>query len=365
MIMSDRMYIDFHVIQTVPPSCVNRDDTGSPKSCTYGGVRRNRVSSQSWKKAMRDFFHDSFDSKDLGIRTLRAIDLISEEIVRQDPSMNNDAAKDKAKSVLEAAGISIKAKKGKKKDEEENLQTGALMFISPKQVEGLAKIALSGNIDKKQVKAALEGHNCADIALFGRMLADDPSLNVDAASQVAHAISTHRVETEYDFYTAVDDLQNDDNAGAGMMGTVEFNSSTLYRYSTVAIHDLRKNMMDSDEAVRRTVVEYAKAFLLSMPTGKQNTFANRGVPDFAYICVRNDQPVNLAAAFETPVKPSDSEGYARRSAEKLAEYKEFACSTFVPEPIAEWQIGMEIEKMGTHGNLNDVLAQISSLISSE
>ena len=305
-----------------------------------------------------------FRRKGIGIRTLRAIDLIADEIVRIDPSVSAEDAKAKARAVLEAGGINIKSKKGKK-DEEENPQTGALMFVSPKQIEALAKIALSGKAEKKEVKAALGDNNCADIALFGRMLADDPSLNVDASSQVAHAISTHKVDTEYDFYTAVDDLQSEDNAGAGMMGTVEFNSSTLYRYSTVAVHDLRKNLMDSQEATRKAVVEFAKAFVLSMPTGKQNTFANRVVPDFVYICVRNDQPVNFAAAFEKPVRPSDSEGYVDRSVRRLAEYKSAVCSSFVSEPIKEWQVGMNVEGMGKHGNLEDILAIISETVSQE
>lgn len=123
-----------------------------------------------------------------------------------------------------------------------------------------------------------------DMALFGRMVADDPSLNYDAAAQVAHSISTHAVQNEYDYFTAVDDCQAEDNAGAGHLGTVEYNSSTLYRYATVNVMELAGQL--GAEQAAETVRAFGEAFLFSMPTGKQNSFANRTLPDAVYVTIR-------------------------------------------------------------------------------
>src|SRR5699024_7961769 len=116
-------------------------------------------------------------------------------------------------------------------------KTGALFFIGEGQAKALAAISTDNDYDKKEIQAILNNNPAIDIALFGRMVADDPSLNEDASSQVAHAISTHAVETEYDYFTATDDNTKTGHAGAGMIGTVEYNSSTLYRYANVAVHE--------------------------------------------------------------------------------------------------------------------------------
>lgn len=129
------------------------------------------------------------------------------------------------------------------------------------------------------------------------MVASDPSLNYDAAAQVAHSISTHAVQNEYDYFTAVDDCAPEDNAGAGHLGTVEYNSSTLYRYATVNTAELAEQL--GAKEVPGVVRAFADAFIRSMPTGKQNTFANRTLPDAVYVTIRGDQPVNLCGAFES------------------------------------------------------------------
>ena len=146
------------------------------------------------------------------------------------------------------------------------------------------------------MQEALKNYPSVDLALFGRMVADEPSLNYDAAAQVAHAISTHAVHNEYDYFTAVDDCTSEDNSGGRThLGTVEYNSSTLYRYATVNAAELVRYLgEDTPKAVRN----FAEAFITSMPTGKQNTFANRTRPDAVYVTVRRDQPVNMAGAFE-------------------------------------------------------------------
>jgi len=321
--MSNRLYVDFHIIQTVPPSCVNRDDTNSPKTAIYGGVRRARVSSQAWKKATRDMF------KTRGIRTKNIHEIVAEKIISQDSSISPEEAKKKAEKIISVAGITL-SKDG------ETLKTGALFFISPKQAEELATLAIRNNYDKKSAQAALNANPTIDIALFGRMVADDPMLNIDACCQVAHAISTHKTETEFDFFTAIDDCSPGDNAGAGMMGAVEFNSATLYRYATIAAHDL-KTQLGSAEAAADAVQQFARAFITSMPTGKQNTFANRTLPDYVLVTIRIDQPVNLVGAFENPVKGIN--GYVEASIERLNTYAKTVYDNYSGEPKKSLVIG--------------------------
>lgn len=315
------LYVDVHVLQTVPPSCVNRDDTGSPKTAVYGGVTRARVSSQSWKHAMRLMFKDIFTDEQVGVRTKKIVDLIVNELDKLGYEGNKEK---EALKALENAGIKVK---------KDNL-ADALFFMSPKQAEALAKLVVENVSDKAEYKAAIKEFPSVDIALFGRMVASDPSINYDASAQVSHSISTHEVHNEYDYFTAVDDLSAEDNAGAGHLGTVEFNSSTLYRYATVNVRELSESLgVDTPKAVEG----FVKAFLLSMPTGKQNTFANRTVPDFAYITIREDQPVNLAGAFEAPVR-ADKNGYVQKSIKALTDYANKTYKTFVDAPKKAYYI---------------------------
>jgi CRISPR-associated protein Cas7/Cse4/CasC subtype I-E len=156
--------------------------------------------------------------------------------------------------------------------------------MSTAQARELAKLVVENpKPGVKESQLALRLNPGIDIALFGRMVADDPTLNTDACAQVAHSISTHKVSNEYDYFTAVDDFSSEDSAGAGHIGTVEFNSSTLYRYATVAVHELYKQLAgDTADAV----CEFVRAFICSMPTGKQNTFANRTLPDAVLVALR-------------------------------------------------------------------------------
>lgn len=322
--MNKRLYVDIHVLQNVPPSCVNRDDTGSPKTAIYGGTTRARVSSQAWKRAVRKLFMERMAETEVGIRTKYVYDLLVEEIRLLAPDANADTL---AKSALEAAKVSVKAKK-----DGDPVVTDALFFISPAQLKALAKLAVEGCKDKKAFQTALNDAPALDVALFGRMVASNPELNTDASCQVAHAISTHTVHNEYDYFTAVDDRASEDNAGAAHLDTVEFNSSTLYRYATVCVSDLAK-MLQSDAA--QAVCEFVDAFVSSMPTGKQNTFANRTLPDFVYVTLREDQPVNLVGAFEKPVV-AGSEGYMQRSADALVAYANKVYAAFADAPEAAW-----------------------------
>lgn len=362
------MFVDIHVIQTVPPSCVNRDDTGSPKTAMYGGAKRSRVSSQSWKKAMRDYFGEMFDESEIGVRTTDIVELVAERICKIDPSIQKKDAIDKADKVINEAGVKTIQKKKDKDDEDEKStpKAEALFFISTKQADNMAELAIRGGYKKKEAQEALNKGHGVDIALFGRMVASDPSLSSDAASQVAHSISTHKVNNEYDYFTAMDDRSPEDNAGAGMIGTVEFNSSTMYRYATVAVHDLYRNLENSKSATAKAISEFVRAFSLSMPTGKQNTFANRTVPDAVFISVRNDQPVNLVAAFESPVySDRNVGGYVAGSIARLVREEKAACSTFVSPPKKTWQIGNGMEDLGPSANVDTVMKEIEGFINGE
>ena len=328
----NHLYIDLHVLQTVPPSCVNRDDTGSPKTAIYGGVRRARVSSQAWKRAVRLVFREMYAPEDLGFRTKRIVRMVQKQISVLAP--NSDSEK-LAVDVLKSAGLSLNEKDLDK-------GTEALFFMSTAQAKALAEIAVNEPEkmkDKEYCKAALKDTASVDLALFGRMVASDPSLNYDAAAQVAHAISTHGVQNEFDYFTAVDDLSPEDNAGAGHLGTVEYNSATLYRYATINVTELAASLKEATPAAVRNFIE---AFTCSMPTGKQNTFANRTLPDVVYISLRRDQPVNMVGAFEQPVQPGKTGGYVEESCRKLDDYARKVYANYTDAPEMAWTVGYEV-----------------------
>ena len=341
-----RLYVDFHVLQTVPPSCVNRDDTGSPKTSVYGGSVRARVSSQAWKHAMRVMFTEEMsDAVETGYRTKKGTDLVAKQIKALAP--DKDALK-LAQKVIADAGI--------KSDDK---GTKALFFMSTAQAKALAELAVEGCKDKKQYKEALKAVPSADMALFGRMVADDPSLNYDAAAQVAHSISTHTVQNEFDYFTAVDDCAPEDNAGAGHLGTVEYNSATLYRYATVNVLELVRTL--GAEQAAQTVRAFGEAFIRSMPTGKQNSFANRTLPDAVYITLRQDQPVNLCGAFEKPVRKSE-EGYAEPSKMALKQYAKELYNTFAEAPEQSFTVGTGLEELAQPMPLNTMLAALEKAV---
>lgn len=332
-----RTFIDLHVLQTVPPSCINRDDTGSPKTATFGGVTRARVSSQAWKKATRDEFKQHLDTTELSERTIRVVERIAARMREQDPSIEEEQATEAATEVLKATGIKVKIEKKKGNDDEEPAETrhtGYLVFLSRAQIDALARLGVETvqgeKLSKAKAKQAFSDDNAIAVALFGRMIADAPDLNVDAACQVGHAISVHAASSEFDYFTAVDDNAPEDNAGAGMIGTVEFVSSTLYRYATIDAERLVENLGSKDAAIK-AVEAFVRAFLVSMPTGKQNTFANRTRPGVVLLEVREDQPVNLAAAFEDPVRTDG--GILPLAAKQLAEHAICEDEKFSSAPV--------------------------------
>ncbi|MEV7424562.1 type I-E CRISPR-associated protein Cas7/Cse4/CasC [Streptomyces sp. NPDC091212] len=342
-----RTILDIHILQTVPPSNLNRDDTGTPKSAVYGGVRRARVSSQAWKRATRKAFSDLLDDSELGVRTKKVAEVLAGRITALDPSTSLAASVELAAETMRmATGSTIAVPKRKAKDNEDGENDAApesayLMFLSGRQINSLAELAIEGGKggdlkalkeffkareNKARARQLVDTEHSVDIALFGRMVADSTDLNVDAAAQVAHALSVHTVEVESDYFTAVDDKNTDAEMGAGMIGSVDFNSSTLYRYAAVDVDKLQENLgtgLRGDQPVeptRRAVAAFVEGFITSLPTGKINTFGNHTLPAAVIVKLRSRRPISFVAAFEKPVPLGTEGGYLRQSCEQLAQY---------------------------------------------
>jgi CRISPR system Cascade subunit CasC len=326
------LFIEFHLIQNFAPSNLNRDDTGAPKDAIFGGQRRARVSSQCFKRAIR------LKSAELGeipsefgsVRTQKLKELLAERLA----VLNRADAGARIETALAAAGLKVK----------EDGKTEYLLFLGQGEIQRLAELidrhwdalgaAPAGDAKKtkkeakasappevvKEAKALLDGQKAVDVAMFGRMLADLPGVNQYAACQVAHAISTHRVEREFDYFTAVDDKGDIDETGAGMIGQVEFNSATFYRYAVIDPRKLVGNLRGDNELALKGIGAFTQAMARAIPTGKQNTFAAHNPPSFIGVVLRHASPFNLANAFEKPVWPRQDRELTTLSVEKLAEH---------------------------------------------
>lgn len=324
------IFLEFHLIQNFAPSNLNRDDTGAPKDAIFGGQRRARVSSQCFKRSIRSTSaaQELVPPGNRSIRTKKLKALLLERLVNRDA----EQAEAKIEVALSAAGLKLK----------DDGKTEYLLFLGEGEITAFAELIeqywdeLPVGGDKKgkkdakaglppeivkRAKTLLDGGKAVDVALFGRMLADLPSANQYAACQVAHAISTHRVEREFDYFTAVDDKGDEDETGAGMIGQVEFNSATFYRYAVLDVQKLLANLQGDSGLTLSAVEAFTRAVALAIPTGKQNTFAAHNPPEFIGLCVRHAMPLNLANAFEKPVFPRSDKALTAQSVEKLAEYE--------------------------------------------
>jgi CRISPR system Cascade subunit CasC len=324
------MFIELHVIQNFAPSNLNRDDTGNPKDAEFGGVRRARVSSQCFKRAIRQapIFAKTTEMEP-GARTRRAVALLRE------PLLEAGKEEDEVNAVLEYFVPSYLGKlEGKLADD---IRTRVMVFISFEEIQTIADALLEKwdemlQEDSKVRRALIRGltsqykdvTSAPDIALFGRMLAQKPVLNIDAACQVAHAISTHRVTMEMDFWTAVDDLKaldEDADAGAGGMGFTGFDSACFYRYVRLDWDQLLKNLGGDVDLARDTVEAFLRAVVEAVPSGKQNTFAAHNPPSFMLAAVRDGGFAwSLANAFERPVRPARDGGLVAPSVQALDAY---------------------------------------------
>jgi CRISPR system Cascade subunit CasC len=324
--------LELHVIHNVAPANLNRDDTGAPKEAFFGGCRRARVSSQSWKRAIRRSFAPSFGKHELAWRTRRLVERTAETLAQR--GRDPEQAGLVATKALRAAGAKVDEKTG---------QSAVLWLVAKGAVENLAKIcedhwdklavdrvpAETERAIRNLVATNVVGVPAVDIALFGRMLTDVPEGGtVEAAVQVAHAISTHAVDSEFDYFTAVDDLMPEDESGAGMLGTVEFNSACFYRYATLDTTQLVGNLVGNEELARRAASAFATSFVTVMPTGKQNTFAAHNPVSATVAITRLTGSWNLANAFVEPVRPGHSGNLVRLSCEALARYWDEVCQVY-------------------------------------
>lgn len=330
-----RLFVDISIIQSLPPSNVNRDDSGSPKTAELGGVKRARMSSQSQKRHARMHFAAHLPKDERSTRTNRVQQLLTDRLVER-----HQIAEDEALRLATAATESFGIKRSASNAE----RIAYLLFAGYRQFDNMTdRIAddldTLGQAEGKDLVKAMESlklveclgnGNPAEVALFGRMVADNTDLNIDGAVQVAHAVSTHRVHNKFDYFTAVDD-ENRDSSGAGMVGNIEFNSATYYRYATLAIHQLHHNLGDP-ELTAQTAAGFVRGFTLALPTGHQNSFAHHTRPHAVVLAFRSDQPVNLVNAFEDPVPAHHDTGFAARSVIKLAEELATATATWGQSP---------------------------------
>jgi CRISPR system Cascade subunit CasC len=350
------MFVELHMIQNFSPSNLNRDDTNNPKDCEFGGVRRARISSQCIKRAIRNspVFADTTGVGG-GTRTRWLARLLGERLV--------SAGKSKAEvdTILPAFVQEYAGKLDK-----EGAHTAVLLYLSSRELDDLSQTVLDNwsklssektregtakDLAKALVKKSRGVTSAPDIALFGRMLAEHPELNLEAACQVAHAISTHRVTMDMDFFTAVDDLQESEETGAGMMGFVGFDSACFYRYARIDWRQLVQTLSGDKGLALRTVEGFLRAALAAVPSGKQNTFAAHNPPSLSLAVVRRDgMGWSLANAFERPVRPDREGGVVAPSVAALDQYWGRMCdvygtSTLVTTAALALQADLPLERL--------------------
>ncbi|WP_149180218.1 type I-E CRISPR-associated protein Cas7/Cse4/CasC [Streptomyces sp. TRM49041] len=317
------LFLDLHAIQAIPAANLNRDDLGSPKTVRYGNTQRIRVSSQSWKRVIRTGVEC-----ELGETAART---------RLVPLKVKQALADSGwpEDLAAFAGVQVAASAGKKGlKTESGGHTSVLLFLPETAIGELTTVcgehreALERGMGKKNPGQLLPvepiteilKRRTTSISLLGRMLAELPGANVDGAAQVAHAFTTHASEPQRDYFTAVDDWLGEADTGSGHLDTAEFSAGTFYRFASVNVTDLLRNLEHDDKSARTLLGAFADQFLMSLPQAKKNSTAPHTVPDLAYAAVRTMRPISLAAAFETPVTAGSEGGHSAPSRQAMATY---------------------------------------------
>jgi CRISPR system Cascade subunit CasC len=386
--------VEIHIIQNHAPSNLNRDETGSPKECVFGAVKRARISSQCLKHSVRrsDVFRRETEGA-LGFRTRRLPELVREKMIAA--GVSQDIAEIAARKTT-----GFGTGDGK---EQEKLETRQTVFLTQADVSAIVDVLIDIADDagtaqkfekieakKIQADARLKGFRpiTVDVALFGRMTTSEALRDVEAAVQVAHAISTHKVEHEFDYFTAVDDLRDThgkgDDSGADMIGDVEFNSACYYKYYSVDVNaiaenltgrkSLRRNIGEDETAGAAAlavdaVVAFAKAVLLTTPSGKQNSFAAHQLPATALFEIReNPIPISYANAFVEPVRPEAGRSLIAGSLDKLARHVEAITRGFNLEAKSRLLLAPEypdfrIEGVERASDLNSLCSALKEVIS--
>jgi len=312
-------FIQLHLLTSYPPSNLNRDDMGRPKTAVMGGAARLRISSQSLKRAWRtsEVFEKALNNH-IGTRTKSKGIEIYESLLER--GVSKKLAFDSAKEIADVFG-KLKQLSKKEKDSLKNLsdeerskkeltelEIEQLAHISPEEDAAIHtlvdKIAsLNTKPEKDDLALLKKRHTASDIALFGRMLASSPQFNTEAAAQVAHAITVHPVVVEDDFFTAVDDLNNgEDNMGAAHMGDTEFAAGLFYLYACIDKQLLIENLSGDEALANTTLTSLIEAMATVAPTGKQNSFASRARASYILCETGNQQPRSLSIAYLKPVE---------------------------------------------------------------
>lgn len=314
-------FVQFHLLTTYPPSNPNRDDQGRPKQAMLGGAPRLRLSSQSIKRALRESAPFQMGlAGHIGSRTKR----LGLELERKLLARGEAAARAKTAAVTVAA-IFSKLETPAKNTPQEPMGT-TLAFISPDEwalAEDLADQVLAGNAlpkDKELKKLVLrKADGAVDIAMFGRMLADDPDFNREAAVQVGHAITTHAMQAEDDWFSAVDDLKKrGDDAGAAHLGEHAFGSGVFYLYACVNCDLLVENLGGDRELAAKGMEALARALATATPRGKQNSHAHHPRAGYVRAECGMQQPRDLTGAFFKPVRDGDPEQASVAALERAA-----------------------------------------------
>lgn len=300
-------FLQLHLLTSYPPACLNRDDLNRPKSAIMGGIPRLRISSQSLKRAWRtsEQFEDAVKGN-MGTRTKRKGIQIFEKLTAA--GIKEKDAKEWAQAI---AGRFGKLKAKKENEPRNDLEIEQLAHFSPEEeraIDALIDVLIGEHRAPTEPELGLlrKQHTAADIALFGRMLADSPAFNTEAACQVAHAITVHRAAVEDDFFTAVDDLNNhEEDAGSAHMGEQGFGAGLFYQYVCIDCDRLRENLGGDADLVSRTIQALIEAAATVAPTGKQNSFASRACAYYVLAEKGRRQPRSLSLAFMKPVREGD------------------------------------------------------------
>lgn len=335
------MLYEIHMLKNYPPTNLNRDDTGAPKTCLFGGVMRGRVSSQCLKRSWRTSpsFRAEIGDENLGIRTRKLPVLVAEKLITMGVSQEFADA-------IQPRLTGIGNKEGK--ETKDGNATAQVIFYAKEDITAVAE-TVKELLDKcksvkdvqklkaKDIQAAVSGADVRpvtlDIALFGRMVTSDAFRDVEASMQVAHAISTNKVSVESDYFTAMDDMLSGasmDEKGAAMIDDTDFNSSCYYLYASIDTDALAENLKyadNADEIVRKAIPALLRAMAFTDPSGKQNSFAGHVLPSVVMVeCKEKKIPTSMVNAFVEPVGKGGD--LVKRSAEKLADEVDMTARNF-------------------------------------
>lgn len=335
-------HIELHVLQSFPVSCLNRDDLNSPKTAVFGGVQRARVSSQCWKRAVREFLKAEKPEMFKGERTRYIVKTLSEALKKHG----------KEKEADELA-LKIAAELATKDNEE---RTKTLFFSTKAELDKFAEEYAKAETPasaKNAIKKLLgkTPADAADIALFGRMVASDYTVKLEGAAMFSHSLSTHRVENEIDYFSAIDDCQPEDMVGAGMTSTLEFNSATYYRFAALNLDMLfdKDHLACLDSKERKEVVRaFVKATLQAVPVARKNSM-NGNVPPSYVLCILREKghPIQLVNAFEEPIQSKN--GIVKKSVDAIEKEYQTLKDT--------WGLG-GVEIRMPKENLDDLLGEV-------